>query len=83
MTIVSPLHPIGHPDRSIDCAAALEPAIQSLEQAAIAAGWTPDEVAIALVDLGKNAFLAFRENERTQVAVDVAALLDRLRGQGA
>lgn len=83
MKIDPPRHPVGHPDRGIDCAAAIEPAVRSLEEAAIVAGWTPDEVALALVDLGKNAFLAHRENERTQAAVDVAALLKRLRDQGA
>lgn len=81
MSVASPRQPEDHPDRHIECAFAIEPSFQSLEATAIAAGWTPDEVAIALMDLAKNSLLALAENRRTQASVDVAKLLARLRDQ--
>lgn len=83
MTITSPRQDPDHPDRHIDCAAALEPAFEQVEAAGIAAGWTPDEVAIALMDLAKNSLLALAENRKTQAAIDVARLLERLKGPGS
>ena len=83
MKIHPPRHSADHPDRALECAFALEPAFAKLEADAMAAGWTSDEVAIALMDLAKGALLALAENRRSQAAIDVARLLDEMRKRDA
>ena len=50
-----PRRPDNHPDRVCDCEIVLEPAFESLANAAVMAGWSEDEVEAALLRLRRRA----------------------------
>lgn len=73
--VVSPTRPAGHPDRALDCEEALEKAVHALEadetlgeqdiearlvEGGLAAGWTRNELDIAIADLRRNAALGLQ-----------------------
>jgi hypothetical protein len=49
--IETPRRPDNHPDRLCDCEDVLEPAFESLANAAVMAGWSEEEVGAALFRL--------------------------------
>jgi hypothetical protein len=51
-----------HPDRFLCCQEALDGAFSSIGDAAVAAGWSDEEVAAALVELADNYMLALIAN---------------------
>ncbi|WP_296434657.1 MULTISPECIES: hypothetical protein [unclassified Rhizobium] len=53
-----PPPPDFHPDRFLRCQEALADGVSEVALAGIAAGWCPEEVAAALVELADNAMLA-------------------------
>jgi hypothetical protein len=63
---------IGHPDRALECQFQLDPACQELLRRARAAGWTANEVAVALVDLGINNFKTTIAEKRAQQDLVIA-----------
>ena len=52
----------GHPDRFLRCQEAMDDAVAAVASAAIDAGWTPEEVAAALVELADNLMLSVLAN---------------------
>jgi hypothetical protein len=57
----------GHPDRFVRCQEAMDDAFALVAAAAVEAGWHPEEVAAALVELADNhtlSVLANRDMER-------------------
>ncbi len=50
-----------HPDRSIECQAALSDSFDELVDQAIAAGWTDEEIAAALTALADNRILGIAQ----------------------
>ncbi len=52
------------PDRSIRCQEHMDAAISVVTDNAIQSGWSPDEVAAALVELADNHMLALLENRK-------------------
>lgn len=52
------------PDRSIRCQEHMEAAISLVTDHAIQSGWSPEEVAAALVELADNHMLALLENRK-------------------
>lgn len=58
MKAVAPPPPDLHPDRFLRCQEALANGVSEVALAGIAAGWRPEEVAAALVELADNAMLA-------------------------
>ncbi|WP_312366124.1 hypothetical protein [Ensifer sp.] len=61
--IAPPKLPACHPDRGSQCQKALETEFQLLACRAEAAGWSPEEVAAALIDLADNHFLSMDTGE--------------------
>jgi hypothetical protein len=51
MLIAAPTSPAGHPDRSLDCQMAAERAFRKMADDIETAGWTGDDVAVALLGL--------------------------------
>lgn len=72
MIIPAPRFPEDHPDRAIDCQFQLEPAFQDLVMRAVAAGWTEDDVATAMVDLAHNHLRGIIADRKTQADIDAA-----------
>jgi hypothetical protein len=67
MTRLPPPPSSGHPDRFLQCQEAMDDAVASVASAAVDTGWTPEEVAAALVELADNlmiSVLANRDLER-------------------
>ncbi|WP_075856506.1 hypothetical protein [Rhizobium hainanense] len=62
----------GHPDRFLKCQEAMEDALETVAASATSAGWSPEEVAAALVELADNHMLALLAN--SDLARDLAAL---------
>ncbi len=58
MKAVAPPPPGKHPDRFLQCQEALADSLSEVALAGTAAGWRPEEVAAALVELADNAMLA-------------------------
>jgi len=65
MVIDPPKRPTYHPDRHLDCQMAMEDALRDLADAAVEAGWEPDEVRAALLELADNWRLGHAANEET------------------
>jgi len=63
----SPLDP--DPDRSIRCQEHMDAAISAVTDHAIRSGWSPEEVAAALVELADNYMLALLENRKLSLAL--------------
>ena len=58
MKAVASPPPGNHPDRFLKCQEALADSLSEVALAGMAAGWRPEEVAAALVELADNAMLA-------------------------
>ncbi|TBZ14677.1 hypothetical protein [Rhizobium leguminosarum] len=54
--------PDGHPDRFLKCQEVIDDAFSLIAAAAVEAGWKPEEVAAALVELADNHVLALLVN---------------------
>lgn len=61
-----------HPDRLLRCQEALEDAVLAAVDAVSLAGWTPEEVAAALIELADNHMLSLLANR--DLASELAAL---------
>jgi hypothetical protein len=72
MIIPWPRIPEDHPDRAIECQFHLEPAFQDLVSRATQAGWTEDDVAMAMVDLSHNHLKGIIADRRTAGETAVA-----------
>jgi hypothetical protein len=72
----SPRFPTHHPDRHIDCQEILEDRINIIMDDARAAGWSTEEIAVAIVELADNLVLGQRAND------DMEAVFDLARHQG-
>jgi hypothetical protein len=68
--IPSPTLAADHPDREIDCEMYLEPALQALAEAAIAAGWAEGEVDSALLGLARSRITMRVENAKTDTMIE-------------
>lgn len=64
----SPLFPARHPDRHVDCQEILEDRIITIVDEARAAGWSVEEIAVALVELA----LGHRANLNLEAALGAA-----------
>lgn len=73
MIIPLPRIPEDHPDRAIECQFQLEPAFQDFVSRAVAAGWTVDDVAMAMIDLAHNHLRGVIADRRTQADISAAA----------
>lgn len=69
-------HPLNHPDRFLDCQAAMEDHFNEIMEAAQSAGWTPAEASAAIIDLADNYMLKLFANDET-IRQIVAAKLRR------
>lgn len=58
-----------YPDRHLHCQMHLERGFQDLFDAAVAAGWSIEEAATALVDLADNNVLSIMANVETDAAI--------------
>ena len=72
MSIASPKHPVDHPDRIIDCEFAMEPMFQAMAAEALAAGWTEDDVASAMLNLSAAQIRAMAADRQTRSDIGVA-----------
>lgn len=71
MTDIAP-PPAGiHPDRFLRCQEAMADALSDIALSAIQAGWQPEEVAAALVELADHLMLGLIANR--QVAIDLTS----------
>lgn len=64
-----------HPDRFLDCQEALSSGFAKVASTAVAAGWDPEEVAAALVELADHLMLGMIANR--QLAIDLRKLAKR------
>lgn len=60
------MKPLPPPDRYLDCQLALEPSFQALAETCEAQGWSPDEVAYALLGLAEARLLTLAANEQVE-----------------
>lgn len=68
----SPQFPARHPDRHIDGQEFLEDRVVTIVDDARAAGWSVEEIAVALVELADNMVLGHRANVNLEAALGVA-----------
>jgi hypothetical protein len=68
----SPRFPPFHPDRHQDCQELLEDRVNIIVDDALAAGWSIEELATALVELADNMVLGHRSNQQMELALGVA-----------
>jgi len=59
-----PRRPDSYPDRGIDCQVAADEAFREVWENMAAAGWGPEEIAAALLELTDNHLTALRENDK-------------------
>jgi hypothetical protein len=69
LPIEPPRLPPDDPDRAIECEFHLEAAFAELADAAVAAGWTEDELEAALVGLAKARIMSRIEQAATEEAI--------------
>lgn len=67
-----PRFPALHPDRHLDCQELLEDRFNIIVDDARAAGWSVEELAVALVELADNMVLGHRSNEDVELALGLA-----------
>lgn len=70
--LTSPRFPARHPDRHIDCQEILEDRVITIVDDARAAGWSVEEIAVALVELADNMVLGNRANANMETTIGVA-----------
>lgn len=70
--LTSPRFPARHPDRHIDCQEILEDRVITIVDDARAAGWSMEEIAVALVELADNMVLGHRANVNLEAALIAA-----------
>jgi len=71
-----PRFPVRYPNRHIDCQEILEDRVTTIVDDARAAGWSVEEIAIALLELADNMVLGHTANASMEAALGLA------RGQG-
>lgn len=76
--IAAPKLPNGHPDRDLLCQEALEGEFLSLADQAHLSGWSPEEVATALMELADNYFLVNADLEMFELGAGVVLLSRKL-----
>lgn len=82
MSISPPKHPADHPDRIIDCEFAMEPMFQAIAIDALAAGWTEDDIASAMLNLAAAQIRAMAAERQTSSDIGVAVEMVRaMRGE--
>ncbi len=59
------------PDRFISCQDALHPEFQDFVGRAVAAGWRPQEVLVAMIELADNQALMMEANAEVEAALKV------------
>lgn len=69
---ITPPRTASHPDRFLHCQEAMCSDFAKIAAAAIAAGWDPEEVATALVELADNLMLGMIANR--ELALDLQKL---------
>lgn len=67
-----PRHPLGNPDRHLECQEALEPHVLALINEGEAMGWTTAEITTALTALADNIMLADAANRQTNKDIEDA-----------
>ena len=73
MQLASPRRASRNPDHGIDAEFAIEPGFQQLTEAAEAAGWSSDEVAVAMHSLAMAYIASRKANAPTNVDVQAIA----------
>lgn len=68
--IKPPKHIQDYPDRFLDCQESMEEAIKAVLEQAVAAGWEPEEVHCALVELADNLLLTAIATRRKEITDD-------------
>ncbi|WP_157928962.1 hypothetical protein [Pararhizobium haloflavum] len=76
--IKGPITGPDHPDRTLDCEFALEPAFTALADEAIGKGWHPNEVELALLNLALARMKGAQANLDTDQAIRRALLMIEL-----
>lgn len=83
MDIAAPKVAADHPDRAIECQFVIEPAFQDLVRRAVAAGWTEDDVAPAMVDLAHSHLNGLVADRKVAGEIGVAQQMVRaMKGGG-
>ena len=72
MMVTPPRLPKHHPDRQIDCEMAAGEDFNKLHDQIAAAGWTPDEAAMALLSLAMNNVKARQAMAEDEAAISAA-----------
>ena len=72
--------PLNHPDRFLDCQAAMEDHFNEIMDAASAAGWTPAEASAAIVDLADNYMVKLFSINETSLQISQAIARQRNDG---
>jgi hypothetical protein len=73
-------NPQGHPDRFLDCQAAMEDHFNEIMDAALAAGWLPAEASAAIAELADNYMLKLFAIEETNAQITQAVARQRRGG---
>ena len=83
MTISPPKTDEDYADRSADCQAAMDAAFLALRTAGEEAGWTEDDVAIALLELARGNIKGMMEDRTMLGTIEVARWTGVLGAEGA
>lgn len=76
--ISAPKTPDDYPDRSLDCQQALDDSFLALRLAGEQAGWTEEDVAIALLELARDNIEGMKADREMRGAIEVARWTGRL-----
>ena len=68
-SITPPRTAAPYPDRDLDCQMAAEDAFQEMVERIVAAGWGPEEAALAVMALAENHVMAVAANAETDAAI--------------
>lgn len=79
MPIDPPKRQEDHPDRLVDCEAALEPAFDGLMTVAFKYGWAPGETLRALRRLIRSRWRADEENAKLEAELAIMRAMERAR----